>query len=451
MGIEHRDFGTRGRPSYSPRLLMRLWIYGYFERIRSCRALEKACRQHVGFMWLCGNQPPDHNTLWRFWTSNRESLRRLFEQSIRVSDALGLVGLTLQAVDGTKIQAACHAGKGYDAKDLERRLVNVDKQIKELEVAIEEAEKTGQAPETDLPSNLHDKKALREAVQRAKEQLQSAPARKYCHPQELEAQRIKQARGGKPFGYNAQAVVDDKAQIIVAADAVAEATDYGQLTPMLGQAASNRERLQASENKEESSSSLMSLGDGGYSSNEQIAKSEAEGHEVLMPVHSASTCNESAPYHTSKFHYDSEGDVVRCPQGRELPFRRTRTIGRSPQLWREYRSAEACRDCPVKEQCTKDRHGRTINISQWHEAGRRHAEKMKQEANQDLLKKRAKIVEPVFGQIKSNGGFKRWTFKGLKKVQAQWFMLCSAWNLKVAYQKWRSEIMRSGTDCSVAA
>jgi len=242
-------------------------------------------------------------------------------------------------------------------------------------------------------------------------------------------------KGGKPFGYNAQAVVDEDNQIIVAADAVNEPNDTQQLTPMLDQAKENLEPYREERATEgEELPQPTSLADAGYPTAKQIGAAEAHGHEVLMPEHPSSAADDTKPYHASKFEYDPVKDVVKCPEGKELPFQRNR-LKRSIPL-RVYRSAEACKNCPVFGKCTKDRHGRTIDITPWHDSVIRHREKMAKDESKEELKKRAGIVEPVFGQIKSNGEFWRWTFKGLEKVKTQWAMLCTGWNLQVMYKQW---------------
>lgn len=96
---------NEGRPAYAPGLLLKIWLYGYMHRIHSTRRLEAACRNEMALLWLSGALQPDHNTLWRFWRDNRKALRKLFDQSVSVAVKNGLVGLVLQAVDGTRIQA----------------------------------------------------------------------------------------------------------------------------------------------------------------------------------------------------------------------------------------------------------------------------------------------------------------------------------------------------------
>lgn len=180
--------------------------------------------------------------------------------------------------------------------------------------------------------------------------------------------------------------------------------------------------------------SVPSVADGGYASSEQFALAEARAHEVITPLPPACTHGEEGAFHASHFIHEPARDVVRCPQGRELPLMRVRQ--RKGVLLRVYRSAAVCRDCPVRAQCTRDRHGRTIEIGPHHEALLRHREKLLAASAQAQLRQRGRIVEPVFAQLKANGGFRRWSLRGLEAVGAQWALLCTSWNLQVLYRHW---------------
>ena len=112
-----------GRPPYSTELLLSVWLYGYLQKIRSSRGLERACRDNVSLLWLTGMHSPDHNTLWRFYSSNKGSLRRVFRQLVGVACRSGLVGLVVHAVDGTKIRSRSSDASAWHKKDLEALLI----------------------------------------------------------------------------------------------------------------------------------------------------------------------------------------------------------------------------------------------------------------------------------------------------------------------------------------
>src|SRR5580704_15352746 len=154
-----------GRPPYAASLLLKIWLYGYFHRIRSTRKLEVACREHLSLLWLSGLIQPDHNSLWRFWSENKKALREVFKQTVQLALKTGAVGLALQALDGTKIQAACSGPKGWRKEYMEKLLAQLDAATEEIENKVTEENSTGDpTPGYRLPENLAQRQALREEI-----------------------------------------------------------------------------------------------------------------------------------------------------------------------------------------------------------------------------------------------------------------------------------------------
>lgn len=421
--VERKD----GRPTYARALLLRVWLYGYARGIRSSRKLEQACREQVEFIWLSGNLQPDHNTLWRFWQKHRESLGDLFRHSVKVAARLNMVGFVLQAVDGTKIQAACSGRRKWDEASLRKLLAKLDEVLEEKEKQIEAS--ADQEEDTGLPEELKgmDAATLREKVAEALQMVESGQSR-HVHPLEPEARRM-QCDGRNRFGYNAQAVVDAQAQVIVAADVTSEENDTRQLCPMLEEAQSVTGRKP-----------VATVADGGYGTGEQLEAAHDKGFEVLAPINSDKATDESGrlkPYHTSQFRHDAETNEVICPQGQRLRFVCERTRRGVPV--QEYRgTAGVCRACPAFKVCTKDIRGRVVQRWPWTPHLEKHREKMSEAVNRGVYQLRSKIVEPVFGWIKEAWRFRRWSFRGLKKVKAQWLLICTAANLR-AFTRQRSK------------
>jgi transposase len=416
-----------GGVAYDPRLLLGAWLLGYMRRIRSTRGLETACREEMGFVWLTGNHRPDHHALWRFWHTHRKAVQGLYRQSVKVALAMNLVGMAVQALDGTKIAAASSGRGGFDRAHLEKLLSGLDETLAQYEAEIEGAGNEGAAK---LPEELRSRVELREQVRAALARVEGGET-KHAHPLEPEAARM-ECDGRNRFGYNAQAVVDAKAQVIVAADVTTDADDHRQLTPMIAQAQANVEPTDATP---------TSLADGGYANAAQLSRAEAAGYDVLTPLPS-SWKDTSDPYHSAHFRHDPKRNIVVCPQGRELPLQRVRTKkGRPLEV---YRSAKVCKDCPVRAQCTRDRHGRTIEIQPGHEALVRLHARWQKHATAELYTLRAPTVEPVFAQIKQQMGFRRWTVRGLDNTKTQWALLCTTWNLRVIFRHWKGRDQTSG-------
>ena len=131
LGFRGHEYG-KGRPHYAADLLLKVWLYGYLEGIRSTRRLEKACLENMSLIWLTGNHAPDHNTIWRFFNNHREPLRQIFRQSVKLALKADLVGLALHAVDGTKIKAKSSRLSILNRKQVERLLTDLDKSVDEM-------------------------------------------------------------------------------------------------------------------------------------------------------------------------------------------------------------------------------------------------------------------------------------------------------------------------------
>lgn len=417
LGMDTLD-REQGGVAYEPALLLQAWLYGYFRKIRSTRAIEASCQEDMGFVWLTGNHRPDHNALWRFWSVHRPQIKRLFKQSVRVAVDLELVGMAVQAVDGTKIMAACRGRGGFDREQLEKLLAQLEEQVSEREQQIEQA---GNEAAPALPSELEQTVKLREKVRSALERVKAGETR-HAHPLEPDAARMG-CDGRNRFSYNAQAVVDAKAQIIVATDVTNAANDTAQLVPMI---------TAAQEQQPEATPTI--LADGGYANAAQLSEAQRCGYDVVTPPPSA-WCDTSKPYHAAHFRHDPERQVVVCPQGRELPLHHVRQKSVGPV--EVYRSAKVCKDCPVRALCTRDRHGRSIDIQPGHAAVVACHQRWQQPATAELYELRAPTIEPVFAQIKQQMGFRRWTVRGLPNVRNQWDMLATTWNLRVIFRHWR--------------
>jgi len=422
LGFRMRK-GEEGRPNYAADLLLKVWLYGYLERIRSSRRLEKACRQHVALMWLTGMHYPDHNSLWRFWKDNRKALKGVFRQTVRVALNAGLVDMVVNALDGTKIAARASTDKAWFQKKLEKRLQQLDFLLDQAIKEVEEAEKQ-ESGEYRLPQELAEKQKLREKIQESLTQLKEQ-GRESMHPAEPEAPMMK-TREGKKLGYNAQAVVDSKAGVIVAGDVTTDQNDVRQLVPMLETVHSTMGRV-----------AEETVADGGYFSGEQLEQAHKAGFPVVVNLEQVRKAEEEGgPYHSSKFFYDSENDCYLCPRGEKLFYEGVRKHKDKTYAVRSYRCTCA-RQCPVRWDCSQDRRGRCIARSPYAEAVQRQQEKQQEKSKADLLRRRMVIAEPAFARVKHWLDFRRWTMAGLEKVRSQWLFVCALLNLGKIYSVWR--------------
>jgi len=427
---DQRGGQQQGRPHYSDKLLLKAWLYGYMNGIRSQRELEKACRENVGLIWLLGRYEPDHNTLWRFWRRNREALKGMFRQVVGIGLEAGLIELVLHAVDGTKIQSqsSSRRSKVLYRKNIGEALRRVDRQIQEMDQEMEcQAGEGGQGYR--LPAGLVEAGALRQKLQAAKARLDKAGVNQ-LNPVEPEA-RMMPCEGKKRLAYNAQTVVDAGSGMIVAEEVVSEAVDSRQLLPMVEQAEHNLGQTAAD-----------TVADKGYRTDEAIGQAAERQYSVLVQLYETEGERAQA-YHGSRFRYDGEQDCCYCPRGEKLVFKGLR---RSRHGWMQRRyQCEVSKNCPEAGLCNPGSRGRQIFIGPYREAVDRQRRLQSQEQNRSKLQRRKTIVEPVFGHIKQNMGFRRWTFGSLAGVQAQWAMLCTAYNLKKLLRLWQTGTFQLAT------
>jgi len=414
-----------GRPAYAPDLLLKVWLYGYFHRLRSTRSLEKACYDSIALIWLTGNHPPDHNTLWRFWRTNKGALPGLFKQSVEVAVASDLVSLALQAVDGTKIAAQVSTARAWHRATLEKQLAHLEEAISEMMAQVEQAEKT-ESGSYRLPPEMADAEKRRTRIREALQILEAA-GESHQHRREPEAKMMK-CREGRRLAYNAQTVVESNHHLIVATDATDEANDYGHLPDMVKQATENVG--QAAEE---------TVADAGYCAGEALAQAASDGADVLVSIPKTRSGKTKA-YHKSAFSYDPSRDSYLCAQGGELTFERSRKW-RGKHSSRVYRCRRA--ECPFRSLCTRDRRGPTVQRSPFEDAMDRQKRKQADPLKRALLKRRKEIAALPFARLKHLHGFRRWTVRGLENVRAQWALLCTRLNLHTLYGLWRTKRLKA--------
>lgn len=428
MGID-LDGEALGAPAYHPRMLLGVWLYGFFSGVRSARKLEGACREQLPFLWLTGCQTPDHNTLWRFYQANRSVMHNLFERSVKTAVKVGLVDLAFQAVDGSKIAGNAARERTYDEAGLKRLLERTEVAIRELEAQ----NTTSEGVSTPrLPAKLAQAGRLQEQVRKALEEVRGEEGPKRVNLTDGDAQWVK-SRGGVVAGYNAQAMVSPlkpevagrTGLLITAVGVASNPDDHGQLAPMIEAAQENT-----------GVAAEVTLADGGYHSGPTLAECEERGVKVLMAE--AQKQELKGPYHKDRFEYDPEGDSYICPQGQRLSFGGVKQREGRPEV-RVYRSSGAvCRACPAFGKCTKEeRQGRSLEVGPYEDELRRHRSLMETEEAKATYSRRKELPEPVFGILKELHGARRFLLRGLLNVRPEWALIATAFNLRTLWRVWQ--------------
>lgn len=422
MGIGYER--EEGRPNYDPRMLLGIWLYGLMNKTRSSRMLEKMCYDSVALIWYTGMNYPDHNTLWRFFRNNKGGIKNTFKQTVQLAHKMDLIGLMLQALDGTKIEANASRDKTISKKKLDEVIKRIDVEIARILEEVESQRKGECESAIKLPEELTTKEKLREKILEKKRELE-AEGLAYKNQTDPDSSYMKTTRGIN-LSYNNQIIVDEKNKIIVAAEATKNGNDNEQVTEML------KERQEIIEEKPK-----LTVADGGYFSGEQLKKAQEMKEEIIVNMGGGKWNNKREDgFDKQDFSYNETKDEYVCPYGGILEYERTYKKEDKKYELKVYK-CRMYKDCKYASQCSLDKRGRTITQTPYDNIIEEHRQKQKIRKYEDALKKRKAVVEHIFGIIKSILGYTRTNFRGLDNVKSEWLMICSAYNLKKIIKIWR--------------
>lgn len=412
MGFKVRE-NVDGRPGFAASLILKIWLFGSYERHHSSRGLERQCKRDIGLLWLTGMNYPDHNTLWRFWKDNKASIKTLFKQSVQVALKNDLIGMVYHAIDGTKIGANASRHKGLNKEEMVLLLERMEDYVAAMARQVEE--NRNEEPDDRLPLQLQNAKELQRRVQENVDALQKKE-NGCLSPVDIDSRKMRTNRGTVEFSYNAQAVADQRTGILVGAEVSQAETDHHLLSAMLGEVYDT-----VGKNAE------SSVADAGYFSGDELAKTENSATDVYVNVpvdHNRSAEKDSNDkYHSNNFAYNKERDVYVCPQGCALVRER---INGEYVIYR----CTGFESCRYKSFCTKSKRDKRMTMHRCHESIRRHKEKLLQDTAQKLLRQRGSLIERVFGWIKEHYGLRRMSSVGMSNAKASWYLACTVYNLR---------------------
>ena len=347
-GFKYSDPSPTGRPPYNPADLLKLYIYGYLNRIRSSRKLEREAIRNVELIWLLHKLRPDFKTIADFRKDNCKAFKKIFRGFTLLCRKLDLFGGELVAVDGSKFRAVNSSQRNYTLKQVQRSLKandeKIDAYLQELDKADQKESSGKQISAQELQDKsrqLKDRKGrygefIKEMEESGNTQVSLTDPDSRSMPKSPNA----------PVAYNVQTAVDDKHKLIVAQDVTNDVTDRNQLSIISIQA---KETLEVEE--------LKVVADMGYSHGKEIKACEEAGIEPYVSTPQTSANRKLGLYGKEQFIYDSEKDSYRCPAGQELTYRfDTHEQGRHIR----YYTTPACRRCNLKPKCTRNKDRRRI-------------------------------------------------------------------------------------------
>lgn len=408
-----------GRPPYRPGDLLKLYVYGYLNRIRSSRRLEQEARRNVEVLWLIRSVSPCFKTIANFRKDHAAAIVESCRAFVGFCREQKLYGGALLAIDGTRIEAVASRKSVLTPASLATAMASVDRRIAGYLAALDdadraeaEAEEAAGGPAGDVQAALAALRARRDALRRERETLASQGLKQKVVGEE-DARLMRTARHGYQVAYNAQTAVDGKHGLIAAFDLVSEGNDQNQLHPMAERA---RQALQAE--------TVTVVADTGYSSGAQGRLCADAKITAIVPRAETVNPRHKDHFRREAFAYDAENDTWRCPAGETLSCGRVSRTQRKKHYW-----TTACTGCSLKGQCT-DAKRRTI-VRDFDEDFR---EAMHRRSLDDpgWMKRRRELAEHPFGTMKWLMGTPRFLVRGRTKAKSELALVVLGFNLKRA-------------------
>jgi transposase len=417
LGFDGVSPAATGRPSYHPSVLLKLYIYGYLNRVQSSRRLEREAGRNVEAMWLLGRLVPDHKTIADFRKDNCSALRKVCARFVELCRGMGLLTTASVAIDGSKFKAVNNRDKNFTRAKVERRRTQLEESVARYLSQLDTADR--QEPTEALAARAT---RLKEKLAKLKEEM----AKLAAYEKQMLASSDQQisltdpdsrsmatsGRGSGVVGYNVQVAVETEHHLIVTHEVTNSGSDRAQLANVAKQA----KRVLETE-------TLEAVADRGYFSSPQILACHEAGITVTLPKPLTSGAKSDGRFGKQDFAYLADEDVYRCPAGERLSYRYTNE--EAGKVLRRYWT-NACSKCPLKSQCTT---GPERRITRWEHEHLLDDVQRRLDANPQAMRQRRETVEHPFGTMKARMGATHFLMKTLPKVAAEMALSVLAYNL----------------------
>ena len=417
MAFEGVDPAATGRPAYHPSVLLKLYIYGYLNRVQSSRRLEREAGRNLELMWLLGRLAPDHKTIADFRKDNGAAVRRVCARLVELCRDMGLLTTSSVAIDGSKFKAVNNRDKNFTRAKVERRRAQLEESVARYLSQLDTADR--QEPTEALGVKVT---RLKEKLTKLKEQMGklsvyekqmlASPDQQISLTDPDSRSMATSGRGSGVVGYNVQVAVDTEHHLIVTHEVTNCGSDRAQLANIAKQA---KAVLKAE--------TLEAVADRGYFSSPEILECHEAGITVTLPKPLTSGAKSEGRFGKQDFAYLSEEDVYRCPAGERLPYRYTNE--EAGKMLRRYWTT-ACSNCSLKSLCTT---GPERRITRWEHEHLLEAVQQRLDANPHAMRQRRETVEHPFGTMKARMGATHFLTKTLPKVAAEMALAVLAYNL----------------------
>ncbi|MFM0174625.1 IS1182 family transposase [Paraburkholderia sediminicola] len=415
LGFDGVEPADTGRPSYHPEVMLKIYIYGYLNRIQSSRRLEREAQRNIELMWLTGRLMPDFKTIARFRKDNGKAIRAVCRQFVMLCQQLDLFSDALVAIDGSKFKAVNNRDRNFTSAKLKRRMEDIESSINRYLVALETADRQEPTIAKAKAERLQDKiAALKEQMQVLRDievKLNAAPD-KQLSLTDPDARSMK-TRGTGVVGYNVQTAVDAKHHLIVAHEVTNTGLDRDKLTSM--------SRLARAEMGVDN---LTVVADRGYFKSEEILACHEAGITVFVPKSVTSGATADGRFGKDDFIYDASKNEYSCPAGERLIWRYA-TVESGLRLHRYWSSN--CQQCTLKDKCTPSVQRR---VSRWEHQAVLEQMQTRLDHAPDMMRIRRQTVEHPFGTIKAWMGATHFLTRTIEKVSTEMSLHVLAYNMK---------------------
>jgi len=432
LGFQHAGRGAEemGQPPYDPADLLKLYLYGYINQIRSSRRLEREACRNLELIWLLKSLRPGYRTIANFRKDNWQALKAVNRSFVLLIRELGLVGGTVVAIDGSFFHGDASKASIFTRKRLQEQIAKLDQEIEAYARSLEDND-TAEAKEPtrdrrdgpgadggggDIGAKVAALMAKRSRAQADLDRLEESGERQLSLTDPDARLLVKSGQG--IAGYNVQLAVDDQYKLIVASEVVNDSSDVGQLHAM---AKAAKEALGAD--------AVQALADEGYYSSSELKACEDDGITAYVPVPEATgRLKKLGRFGLEDFSYDGAADAYRCPAGALLRPMKGRWLNTSGRAEIRYTSRKAiCKTCRLKTRCLSLK-GLQRTIRRWEHEDVLDRHRARMQGAGDLVRRRSGIVEHPFGTIKCRAGYRHFLVRGFNKVRGEWSLMALCYN-----------------------
>lgn len=423
LGFDNTRKSNRvdGQKAYSPKLLLKIYIYGYLNKVRSSRALEKECKRNIELMWLTQGLTPTYHTISDFRKNNPKALKQVFKEFVLLCKNIDLIGDGLKALDGAFLRANASKNQLIMKSTLEKDVKKINNEIEEYFKILDYKDQENQSLNliSKLPKNLRKLKYQQEELSSHLKLLESKNKTQYNKTDPDSTLMRKPAHN--LMAYNSQIVVDDKYKFIVASDVSSKGVDLELLHTMAKQ---TKENLEVD--------SLEIVADTGYYSAKELKKCTEDNINTFVPKANRNKVQkDKGKFPRDKFIYDNERDCYICPNEQILNKRPTAQIKNDKINFIYAGESKICKACPLKDKCLpKQTNYKQIFRWEFEEIIKKHNEKMQTQEAKAIVKKRGSIVEHPFGTIKRILGWNHFLLRTKKKVSGENALIMFTYNFK---------------------